>query len=146
VQWTSGDEGGRIAAYSEATEQHLVNYDDGDSQWHDLLMEENVGTLAFVDPPRRMCITHDDSVPHYITYNASTRVLNMYPNVLVLEESDVVDVAGFVEWLSGAPHYLYVPPESSRVRQVFVKVHEPRCLEVPHVCSTALRKHASRTK
>ena len=35
---------------------------------------------------------HDDSVPHYIVYNADTRVLNMYPNVVVLEETDVLDI------------------------------------------------------
>ena len=68
----------------------------------------------------------------------------MYPNVVVLEETDVLDIEAFVQQLAGAPHYLYVPIEACRVRQVFVNVREPLCLKAPHVCSVALRKHAER--
>ena len=105
-------------AYSSATEEHLVRYDDGDSKWHDLLLEERMGTLTFINSPRvRTHGAYDDTVPHYICYNADTRALNMYPNVSVLEEADVLDTAAFVQQLAGPPHYLYVPPNPEWVRK-----------------------------
>ena len=122
---------------------HLVKYDDGDSKWHDLLLEETVGTIALMNPPKRMMVDYDDSAPHFIVYNADTRVLNMYPNMTVLEEADVRNPAKFVQHLAGPPYYLYVPPNAEWVRQVFVRVAAPRCTEVPHVCSRALQQHAS---
>ena len=113
-------------------------------RWHDLLLEETGGTFEWLERPQtHMFGIVDDSVPHYIVYNADTRVLMMYPNVIVLEDGDVDDVQGFVERLAGPPHYLYVSPDVQLVRQVFVKVAEPRCVEVPHACSRALHRHAS---
>lgn len=132
---------GKVKAYSEATEEHFVVYEDGDSKWHDLLTEETVGTLEWVDaPPYRRVAHHDDTTPHYVTYNADTRALAMYPDVTVLEDADVADVHAFAARLAGPPHFLYIPHDPEVVRQVCVKVSEPLCLQVPHACSQALAK------
>ena len=134
---------GKVVEYCAASEQHLVSYDDGDTKWHDLLTEETTGSLEWVDaPPYRKVAHHDDTTPHYIVYNADTRVVNMYPDVTVLEDADVADAAAFAKRLAGPPHHLHVPRDPWVVRQVFVCVSEPACLEVPHTCSTVLAKHA----
>ena len=136
---------GVVADYSEATEMHLVKYDDGDSQWHRLLDEETLGTLNWIDdPPSHKLQLHDDSVPHYIVYNADTRVLNMYPDVMVLEDIDVEKPGEFAKKLVCEPHFLHVPTDPTLVRQVFVKVTEPCCVNVPHSCNAALQKHVCR--
>ena len=160
---------GKVVDYSMATEMHLVKYDDGDAKWHALLEEQArrrpasmyscrlcsstrprsfcrmqmVGTLEWIDkPPYRHTVTYDDTTPHYIVYNADTRVLSMYPNVMVLEDDDVADPDAFAGKLAGAPYHLHVPTDPELVRQVFVKVSEACCLDVPHACSRALGKHA----
>lgn len=134
---------GRVVDYSAATEMHLIHYDDGDAKWHALLAEQMVGTLEWIDqPPYRHTETYDDTTPHYIVYNADTRVLSMYPNILVLEDQDVADPDAFVRRLAGAPYYLHVPADAELLRQVFVKVSEACCVDVPHACSQQLAKHA----
>ena len=118
-----------------------MKYADGDSKWHSLLHEEQMGTLEWLDkPPYRQRQAFEDSVPHYITYNADTRVLNLYPNVMVLEDADVADAGAFARRLAGAPHFLHVPLHADLVRQMFVRVASPHVLELPHTCSVALRK------
>ena len=144
--WTSAGSAfyaGKVVEYAAASEQHLVKYDDGDAKWHDLLTEETTGSLEWVDaPPYRQVPHHDDTTPHYLHYNADTRILNMYPDVTVLEDADVADATAFATRLAGPPHYLQVPRDPEVVRQVFVRVSEPACLSVPHACSIALAKHA----
>ena len=106
-------------------------------------LEQMVGTLEWIDqPPYRHTETYDDTTPHYIVYNADTRVLSMYPNILVLEDQDVADPDAFVRRLAGAPYYLHVPADAELLRQVFVKVSEACCVDVPHACSQQLAKHA----
>lgn len=139
--WCSG----RISAYSEATESHRIEYEDGDVKWHQLRDEETLGTLRWVDPPPyHSTVAFDDSTPHYLVYNADTHLLFMYPNVCILEDADVGNPSEFVLRLAKAPHFMYVPPGPELVRQVFVKVSEPGCIDVPHKCSVALRKLASK--
>lgn len=97
-----------------------------------------MGTLEFVDePPYRSREHYDDTTPHYVTYNADTRALFLYPNVTVLEDKDVAGVDAFCARLAQAPHYLHIPRDAELVRQVFVKVGEPgsTLLDLPHVCS-----------
>ena len=148
VTWSAGggeeEFAGKICAYSAATETHLVKYEDGDTKWHNLLLEERMGILKWLDQPRRLVARHDDSTPHYIVYNADTRALFMYPNVCVLTHEDVADGKGFARRLSGSPHHLHVPHDHGLARQVFVKVTEPRCVEVAHTCSRHLAQLAGK--
>ena len=102
-----------------------------------------IGTLGWIDhPPYRHAVTYDDTTPHYVVYNADTRVLSMYPNVMVLEDDDVADPDAFARRLAGAPYNLHVPTDAELMRQVFVKVSEACCSHVPHTCSLSLSKHA----
>lgn len=82
----------------------------------------------------------DDSTPHYISYNADTRVLNMYPNVAVLEDADVDDPTSFARRLAEAPYYLRVVEDAWLVRQLFVRAADPGALSTPHACSQSLAK------
>ena len=133
---------GTIKGFSRATEEHQVVYDDGDVQWINIKQYEDVGLLEFLDPPPlRQRVNVDDSVPHYIVYNADTRVLCMYPNVCVLEPRDVSDPLRFALQLARAPHYLYVAPDPLLVRQVFVKVSCPHTMSLPHACSRFVQKY-----
>lgn len=100
-----------------------------------------IGTLGWIDhPPYRHAVTYDDTTPHYVVYNADTRVLSMYPNVMVLEDDDVADPDAFARRLAGAPYNLHVPTDAELMRQVFVKVSEACCSHVPHACSLSLSK------
>ena len=95
-----------------------------------------VGTLEWIDkPPYRHTETYDDTTPHYIVYNADTRVLFMYPNIMVLEDEDVANPSAFARRLAGAPFYLHVPTDAMLVRQVFVsvpKVTAMGCAQAPY--------------
>ena len=82
----------------------------------------------------------DDSTPHYISYNADTRVLNMYPNVAVLEDADVDDPTSFARRLAEAPYYLRMVEDAWLVRQLFVRAADPGALSTPHACSKSLTK------
>ena len=118
-------------------------YEDGEQHWHTLHQEQEMGTLEFVDePPYRSREHYDDTTPHYVTYNADTRALFLYPNVTVLEDKDVAGVDAFCARLAQAPHYLHIPRDAELVRQVFVKVGEPGSTlrDLPHMCSTWLSK------
>jgi hypothetical protein len=121
-----------------------VKYDDGDSKWHHLLMEERLGIIRWVDRPPRRVPRQDDSTPHNIVYNADTRALFMYPNICVLTDTDLADGAAFAHRLAGPPHHLYLPYDVGLARQAFVKVAEPQCLELGHTCSQQLAKLAAK--
>ena len=92
----------------------------------------------------RQRVGYEDSNPHYLVYNADTRMLNTYPNMLVLEDLDVADPTAFAQKLAGAPYHMYVPCDVELVRQVFVKVSDARCMDVPHACSKQVQKLATR--
>ena len=105
------------------------------------LREQQLGTLEWLEKPAYRCVPgYDTGAPHYLAYNADTRVLNSYPNMLVLEDEDVADPCAFARRLLEPPHYMHIPPDPELARQVFVKVDAPRALEVPHVCTKALQK------
>lgn len=61
-----------------------------------------------------------EGIPHYIVYNAGTRVLHTNPEVLVLEDKDIEDVYAFVEKLKQKPYLLKLPVSVKRfARQLF---------------------------
>ena len=48
-------------------------------------------------------IEYAEVSPHYIVYNAGTRVMMLYPEVLVVTDADIVDPTSFYEKLRGPP-------------------------------------------
>lgn len=81
-------------------------------------------------------------VQHYISYNADTRLLNLYPNVLVLEDADVAEPAVFVKVLQ-AEYGIRIVDDVQLVRQVYVNVC-PAATKLPHLCSKWLQKAVHR--
>ena len=49
-----------------------------------------------------------ESVPHYIVYNAGTRVLFLYPEVLVIKDEDIQDVPAFLARIREPPYLVRV--------------------------------------
>lgn len=47
-----------------------------------------------------------ESIKHYVMFNAGTRYFALYPEVLVLEDSDLSDLPGFFERLTMPPFSL----------------------------------------
>ena len=45
-------------------------------------------------------------IPHYVVYNAGTRVLFLNPEVVVVTDRDVEDILGFVSRLRQAPYFV----------------------------------------
>jgi hypothetical protein len=75
-------------------------------------------------------------IPHYAMYNATTRLLYLYPESIVLADSDVLDPTDLFERLL-APPYLFRLNDTHGharrfVRQVFVKLDSPDILDLPH--------------
>lgn len=66
-----------------------------------------------------------ETVPHLIVFNAGTRVLFMYPEVVVVLEEDVRDIKRFFSKLQEPPFLIRLPPcqHPARrwVRQVWFK-------------------------
>ena len=50
-----------------------------------------------------------DTVPHYIVYNAGTRVLFLYPEVVVVLDEDLEDIEGFLQKLQKPPYLIRTP-------------------------------------
>ena len=75
-------------------------------------------------------VTHEEDyewddvelIDHLIVYNAGTRVLFLYPEVVVLKQEDLEDIGTFVASLREPPYLLRLPVGSCRrwVRRVFV--------------------------
>ena len=76
---------------------------------------------------------------HYISYNADTRLLNLYPNLLVLEDADVADPARFVKKTLETEYHIRIIDELELVRQVYMRVC-PSAMRLPHLCSRWVEK------
>lgn len=65
---------------------------------------------------------HAEVVPHYIVYNAGTRVLFLNPEVVVVDDSDMHDLAGFVHKISQAPYLVRLHQGAARrtIRRLWV--------------------------
>ena len=48
-------------------------------------------------------------MPHYIVYNAGTRVLFLYPEVVVVLDEDLEDIEGFLQKLQKPPYLIRTP-------------------------------------
>ena len=60
---------------------------------------------------------HTESVPHYIVYNAGTRVLFLYPEVLVIKDEDIQDVRAFLARIRKPPYLVRVASGDGSARQ-----------------------------
>ena len=58
-----------------------------------------------------------ESVPHYIVYNAGTRVLFLYPEVLVILDEDIQDVPAFLARIREPPYLVRVASGDGTARQ-----------------------------
>lgn len=68
-----------------------------------------------------------EKIPHYIVYNAGTRVLYTNPEVLVLENKDIEDVHSFMEKLTQKPYLLRVPVSAKRFARQLFFMHRSGC-------------------
>lgn len=49
---------------------------------------------------------HAEGIDHYVTYNAGTRLLQMYPEAMVLDQADVDNKPALLEALAAPPYQL----------------------------------------
>jgi hypothetical protein len=49
---------------------------------------------------------HAEGIDHYVTYNAGTRLLQMYPEAMVLAQADVDDTPALLKALAAPPYQL----------------------------------------
>ena len=63
-----------------------------------------------------------EAIPHYITYNAGTRLLQTYPEVLILDDDEVNDPSILMGKLEKPPFLLKCERPPAFIRQVFVQV------------------------
>ena len=92
-----------------------------------------------------------ESIKHYIVYNAGTRVLYLYPEVLVLHQNDVDNVDIFLKTLLAPPYLTKVldtPGSFTRyVRRLFVLQHEDsRKLPLSHPDHVVTKTDQNREK
>jgi hypothetical protein len=76
-----------------------------------------------------------EGIGHYIFYNAGTRMLQTYPEVLVLDQAEVDNPKLIYEKLMEKPYLLRLdigPQGHSTVRQVFCYLDSPHLLSLPH--------------
>ena len=76
-----------------------------------------------------------EGIGHYIFYNAGTRMLQTYPEVLVLEQAEVDNPKLVYKKLMEEPYLLKLdigPQGHSTVRQVFCYLDSPHLLSLPH--------------
>ena len=68
-----------------------------------------------------------EAINHYICYNADTRVMTLYPEVVVLTDADVLDLDTFLDAMSKPPYLLKFHaerPAALHVRQWHVLVNK----------------------
>ena len=53
-----------------------------------------------------------DTVPHCMVFNAGTRVLFLYPEVVVVKDEDLADLKKFLEKLQAPPYLIRTPCHS----------------------------------
>ena len=84
-----------------------------------------------------------EGIGHYIYYNAGTRMLQTYPEVLVLEQADVDNPSLVAKKLRKRPYLLRLSDARSftTVRQVFCCLRSPHLLSLPHSNPTQIQKY-----
>ena len=63
-----------------------------------------------------------DLIPHYVVYNAGTRVLFLNPEVVVVTDSDMEDIDTFMSRLRQAPYFVRITSGAARgkIRRLWV--------------------------
>ena len=91
-----------------------------------------------------------EGVPHYIVWNATSRLLQLYPETLVLEEKDCDSRQRIDKLLAKKPNYVRLRPGGlslrTDVRQVFVNPFEEHFLDLPHSNKSYATSFASKGK
>ena len=77
---------------------------------------------ASVTHPEDADCEYAELIPHYLVYNAGTRVLFLNPEVVVVTDSDIEDIDTFISRLSQAPYYVRIAQDSARriIRRLWV--------------------------
>lgn len=91
-----------------------------------------------------------EGISHYISYNAGTRLLQIYPEMLVLEQADVRDPSALLARLREHPYLVALDtrPNSAKrwVRQLMVKVASPLAASLPHSAVDAFESYCCRRR
>ena len=97
--------------------------------------------IEWIDAPafRRSAVA-DDTTPHYLVFNADTRVLFCHPDTLVLHDADIDSPQAFATRLASAPYWLHVPAHGWHVRQMFVRPRECYHMSLPHACTDVIKR------
>ena len=73
-----------------------------------------------VTHPEDWDFEYAELIDHYVAFNAGTRVLYLYPEVVVVLDSDLEDFEHFVARLRAPPFCMRLPTYSSFVRQIMM--------------------------
>ena len=91
-----------------------------------------------------------EGVPHYIVWNATIGLLQLYPETIVLEDEDRHSPSAIADLLAQDPNYIRLRTETgtllSDVRQVYVDPNAPRSLTLPHSNMTYAKAFTLRGK
>ena len=77
---------------------------------------------AYVTHSEDADFEYAELIPHYVVYNAGTRVLFLNPEVVVVTDSDMEDIDTFMSRLRQAPYFVRIPSRDSRgnIRRLWV--------------------------
>ena len=77
---------------------------------------------AYVTHSEDADFEYAELIPHYVVYNAGTRVLFLNPEVVVLTDSDMEDIDTFMSRLRQAPYFVRIPSRDGRgnIRRLWV--------------------------
>ena len=73
-----------------------------------------------VTHPEDWDFEYAELIDHYVAYNAGTRVLYLYPEVVVVLDSDLEDFEHFVARLRAPPFCMRLPTDSRYARQLMM--------------------------
>ena len=78
---------------------------------------------ANVTHPEDADCQYAELIPHYMVYNAGTRVLFLNPEVVVVTDSDMEDIDTFVNRLRQAPYFVRIAPGAAcgKIRRLWVR-------------------------
>ena len=77
---------------------------------------------ASVTHPEDADCEYAELIPHYLVYNAGTRVFFLNPEVVVVTDSDIEDMDTFMSRLSQAPYFVRFAPGAARgcIRRLWI--------------------------